>query len=292
MPRWLRRAGYALLGIVALVGLAVAALYGVTSRDIRRTYDFPGVPITPATDSAALERGRHLVEAIGKCQECHGDDYGGEQMVDDFAFGRLVAPNLTGGKGGIAGYGEGDWDRAIRHGVGRDGRALIFMPSEAFSVLSDADLAALVGYLHTRPPVDRELPSQRVGPMARALYLGGNFPLLPVNLIDHEGTRRPAAPGVTVEYGEYLATVGGCRACHGSGLAGTGDPSAPDLTRTRLAAWTEEDFFNSLRQGRRPDGTIVDPEKMPWIRSGKMTDDEVRAVRLYVRSLPGKQVSP
>ncbi|MBA2458804.1 MAG: hypothetical protein H0V43_07615 [Gemmatimonadales bacterium] len=36
-----------------------------------------------------------------------------------------------------------------------------------------------------------------------------------------------------------------------------------------------------MRQGRRPDGTIVDPNKMPWVRSGKMTDEEMRATWMY-----------
>ncbi|HUF36245.1 MAG TPA: hypothetical protein VMN37_09855 [Gemmatimonadales bacterium] len=55
-----------------------------------------------------------------------------------------------------------------------------------------------------------------------------------------------------------------------------------------LGAWDEADFFRSLREDRRPDGTAIDPEKMPWVRSGQMTDAEIRAVWTYVRSLPGR----
>jgi cytochrome c553 len=89
-----------------------------------------------------------------------------------------------------------------------------------------------------------------------------------------------------VEYGRYLATIGGCRACHGAALAGDANPDAPDITVGRLAGWSEADFFRSLREGRRPDGTAIDPEKMPWLRSGLMTDDEIRAVWAYMRSVP------
>ncbi|HYC33323.1 MAG TPA: cytochrome c, partial [Gemmatimonadales bacterium] len=137
-------------------------------------------------------------------------------------------------------------------------------------------------------PVDRENPRPRPGPIARALYLTGAFPLVPAEIVDH--TVRPAVPpaGVTIPYGRYLATIGGCRACHGADLAGTGAPDAPDLTKSRLAAWTEADFFRAIREGRRPDGTVIDPEKMPWVRSSLMTDDEIRAVWMYIRSLPGK----
>lgn len=203
-------------------------------------------------------------------------------------FARLAATNLTSGLGGIAGYTDADFERALRHGVRRDGRPLFFMPAEAFAVLSDADLAAVIGYLRTLPTVDRETPAPRIGPIARVLYLGGNFPLLPVERVSHEAHPPVPPPGESVEYGEYLATVGGCRSCHGGGLAGTGDPSAPDITRSRLPSWTEADFFRALREGRRPDGTVIDPEKMPWVRSGQMTDAEMRAVWRYVTSLPGR----
>ena len=287
MSRWLRWTGYGLLGLVALAVLAVAALYAATSIRMSRTHRFPDSPVRAATDSASLARGQHLVEAIGKCQDCHGDDYGGRMMMDSPVFARLAATNLTRGHGGIARYSDTDLERAIRHGVDPEGRPLLFMPAEAYAALGDADLAAVLGYLRTLSPVDREMPSPRIGPIARLLYLGGNFPLLPVELVDHE--RRPAAPapGATVEYGEYLATVGGCRSCHGAGLAGTGDPAAPDITVTRLGAWTETDFFRALREGLRPDGSAIDPEKMPWVRSGRMTDEEIRAVWMYLRSLPG-----
>jgi mono/diheme cytochrome c family protein len=211
---------------------------------------------------------------------------GGKLWVDEPAFGRLAGVNLTGGRGGIGDLTDADLERALRHGVGRDGRPLIFMPSEAYTAMSDQDLAALIGYLRSLPPVDRELPAPRVGPVARALYLGGNFPLLPVAVIDHGASRTTPVPGVTLEYGQYLATIGGCRGCHGLALAGDANPDAPDITVGRIGGWTEEDFFRSLRKGQRPDGSAIDPAKMPWVRSGQMTDDEIRAVWTYLRSLP------
>ncbi len=211
---------------------------------------------------------------------------GGERWIDDPAFARLAGANLTRGRGGIGEASDADLERAIRHGVGRDRRPLIFMPAEAFTAMTDADLSAMLGYIRTLPPVDRELPEPQLGPVARALYLAGSLPLLPVKLVDHTATRATPAPGVTVEYGEYLATIGGCRSCHGLALAGDANPEAPDITVGRLGRWTEADFFDALRHGRRPDGTVIDPEKMPWVRSGLMTDDEISAVWAYMRSLP------
>jgi cytochrome c553 len=289
VPRWLRWTGRLLAGLVLLIVLAIAVVYLVTSLAIRRTYHFPDSTVRAATDSASLVWGRHLVEAIGKCQECHDGDMGGKVMVDEPAFGRLAATNVTGGRGGTADYTDADFERAIRHGVGRDGRPLIFMPSEAFAPMSDEDLGALIGYLRTLPPVDRDHPEQRVGPVARLLYLLGNFPLLPVEIIQHDAPRPAYQHGITVEYGQYLATIGGCRSCHGQTLAGDANPDAPDITVGRLASWTEEDFFRALREGKRPDGSVIDPATMPWVRSGLMTADEIRAVWTYMRSLPAGQ---
>jgi mono/diheme cytochrome c family protein len=286
VPRWLRWIGRAVAVLLVLVAAAVAAVYAITTVHIRRTYDLPDSPVRAATDSASLVRGRHLAEAINKCQECHGPDLGGELWIDAPAFGRLAGVNLTTGRGGLRDYSDADFERAIRHGVGRDRQPLIFMPAEAFAAMSDEDLAALLGYLRSLPPVDREMPQPKVGPVARALYLAGNFPLLPVKLIDHDSRPTAPPPGATVEYGRYLATIGGCLSCHGLALAGDANPDAPDITVGRLGSWTEEDFFRSLRRGMRPDGSAIDPEKMPWVASGRMTDEEMRAVWLYMRSLP------
>jgi cytochrome c553 len=251
---------------------------------MRRTYRLPDADVHAARDSAGLARGRHLVEVIGKCAGCHGPNYGGTVISDNAAFGRLAAPNLTPGHGGIGERSDADLERAIRHGIGHDGRPLVFMPSEAYTVLGDGDLAALIGYLRALPPVDRTAPPKRIGPLPRVLYLVGNFPLLPFDRVDHTVRPRDPDPAVTVEYGRYLATAGGCRGCHGMALKGDANPDAPAIDRGRLAAWTEADFFRALREGRRPDGSVIDPEKMPWVRSGRMTDDEIRAVWRYLRS--------
>ena len=284
MPRWLRWIGFALLGLVTVLAVALVVVYVVSSSHLNRTYHFPDAGVAAATDSAALARGRRLAEIIGKCPLCHGADYGGKVLADNAAFGRLWPGNLTAGKGGIGRYTDADFERAIRHGVRQDGHPLVFMPSEAYGVMDDRDLAALIGYLRSLAPVDREIPAPRIGPLARTLYLVGNFPLLPVEVVDHTAPRPNVEAGVTVEYGRYLATVGGCRSCHGMALKGDANPDAPAIDRERLGAWTEADFFRALREGRRPDGTVLDPEKMPWVRSGQMTDDEIRAVWRYLRS--------
>ncbi|MBW3628989.1 MAG: cytochrome c, partial [Gemmatimonadetes bacterium] len=149
------------------------------------------------------------------------------------------------------------------------------------------------GFMRSIPPVDREVPARRVGPVARALSLSPRFPLIPARLIDHGSPPPPApAPAVSVTYGKYLTLVGRCTGCHLPDLSGGSGPppGATNITpdrETGIGRWTEADFFRALRSGLRPNHTRID-QVMPWVAAGQMTDDEIRAVWLYLRSVPPK----
>ena len=241
MRRWVRRLGLAVGGLVGLFLLLVVAFCIISYVRQQRTYTLVIPPLAIPTDSATLERGRHLVTAVGFCTDCHATDLGGKVLGDGFLTGRLAAANLTSGPGGLgANYTNEDLVRAIRHGVGRNGRSLIFMPAQVFQHMSDADLTAMIAYLHALPPVDRTLPRLRIGPVIRVFHLLG-FPLLPAERVDHHATAAPLAPSVSIAYGAYLANVSGCTGCHGPQLAGDGGPG-PNITRGAIGAWTEGDF--------------------------------------------------
>lgn len=292
MRVWVKRGLLATAGLVGVLVVAIAVFYLTSNRRIGKRFQVNAAEFAPATDSLAAMRGQRFVVVIGKCVECHGKDLGGKVMMDDRAFGRLAAANLTPGRGGVANRykTDADWARSIRHGVDPEGRALLFMPSHDYNPISDKDLADVIAYLKTLQPVDRELPKRRVGPVARALHLAGAFPLIPAELIDHEAARDTAPqPAVTVQYGKYLAWVGGCVGCHSTDLTGGGGPppGAPSINPARIGNWSEEDFFNALKRGIRPDGTAIKPA-MPWIYTMQMTDDEIRALWLYIRSVPPK----
>lgn len=67
-----------------------------------------------------------------------------------------------------------------------------------------------------------------------------------------------------------------------------GTPPAANLTPAGIGNWTEADFFHAIRTGKRPDGSVLN-SFMPWATFRNMTDDELRALWLYVRSLPPAQ---
>lgn len=281
---WVGKILGSLLGLLVLL---VALLYLITSPRINRIYDIPAPLISVQTDAASVERGQHLVTTVGLCQECHADNLAGHVLDEGVFIGRLVASNLTPGKGGIDHtVSDEDLMRAIRHGVGRDGKSLIAMSSNVYYDLGDADLAAMIAYLRSLPPIDSQLPDTRLGPLAR-LYILMDPSILVAQVIDHSAPR-PATPppGVTVEYGYYLSLT--CRVCHAANLAGEpGAGGGLNLTPGgELATWTRESFIRTLRTGITPTGKQLDSEDMPWRAIGSMTDDELGAIWLYLQSLP------
>jgi hypothetical protein len=67
-------------------------------------------------------------------------------------------------------------------------------------------------------------------------------------------------------------------------------PSAPNLTSGeggRLPGWGEEGFIQIIKTGQKH-GRAINPEYMPWESYRHMTEDELRAVYLYLQSLPPK----
>ncbi len=303
----LRRAGIAALMVMAACGkggdaareaarareAAAIAARGTDSALVTR-YEVRDVALAIPTDSATIARGAHLGQAVVACGECHGADLGG-QVLPMGGLGDFTAPNLTAGRGGVGGSyrTEAEWIRAIRHGVRADGTPLVFMPSAPYAHLSDEDLAAILAWVRSRPPVDREHPALTIGPDGHEVLAADPGLIIAAAIIDHR--RVPPArvtPGRTVEYGRYLANIAGCTHCHGPSLKGglqlgaPGTPPSTDLTSTGpTAQWTEAQFAMAVQGGVRPAGTGINPF-MPWKNYRFMTADEVGAIFDYIRAQP------
>ena len=289
--KWTGRLLAAVL-VLALVGAGV--VYAASERKLRHTYDTTVDSVSVPTDAASIARGEHLVRNIVDCTLCHGEDLGGAVYSSSRAIGTVAGPNLTRGKGGIgADYRTGDYVRAIRSGVRRDGRSLIVMPSEVFSHLSQKDLGAVIAFLEQVPPVDREVPRSGFGPVGRTLLAAGKMNILVAGKTPHITPPDSVPVDTTAEYGKYIADIAGCHGCHGYGLSGgrvagpPGLPPASNLTPAGIGSWAEGDLTRALREGKRPDGSQLD-EFMPWKVFRGMTDAEIHAIWLYLRSVPPK----
>ncbi len=292
MRRVLKWLGILVGGLVGLIVLALAVVYIVTSVRIGKTYDVPAVAISIPSGEEAIAEGKRLVTIRG-CTGCHGDDLSGQALIEDPVFAKIYSANLTGGQGSEIGeYDDAMLVRAIRDGVSHDDKPLIVMPSYEYHGLSEEDVGSIVAYIRSLPAVDHEQPDHTLGPLGRIFYLAGQIPVISAELIDHDAPR-PEAPevGETVAYGEYLATT--CTGCHhedfaGGPLPGAGpdDPIALNLTPGgELAGWSEEDFITTIRTGVTPGGSQLEDE-MPWKEFRQMTDTELKAIWLYLQSLP------
>jgi len=280
--------------IVGILVVLVAGFYTKTYLSVRsrlnQRYQVNPQTITLRTDSAVLALGARLVKAKG-CTECHTDDLGGKVFIDDGMLGRIVARNLTKGKGGLpADHSIRDWVLALKHGIRRDGKPLMIMPSHEFTLLSESDMGAIIAYATNLPKVDRELPDNSLKPLTYILTDLGTLPLIPAEMIDHNRSLvKEVKAEVSIEYGKYIATS--CQGCHRENMKG-GEPIAPgfpspaDISSTgRPGKWTDDEFINTLRTGTTPEGKALDPGQMPWPMAKEFNDVELKALHLYLNSL-------
>lgn len=287
--------------------------------------------LAASMDKESIARGEYLYKFGNQCWGCHTPGtpadpgalpVGGREFdLNNIGpgFGYYYATNLTPDKGtGIGDWTDGELVRAIREGVDREGRPLFpIMPAEYYEGISDRDALAVVAYLRTLPPIKSEIPANRPSFMAKLLFaLKVVKPRPPI-------TQPVVAPpvGTTAEYGRYLATnASGCSECHtprnlqngkviweqllaGSNFAFGGEMEqmpaaayAPNLTmdkETGIGNWTEDQFIESLRNGTRPDGTVM-LTLMPYPYYSFWTDDDLRALYRYLKTVPSQtnQVPP
>jgi hypothetical protein len=294
------------LAIAAFLYLLFRGPSAVKAADIR-------VVSTPDR----LERGEYLFTALLACDDCHSErDFsrlGGPAATQGRGKGTviplrglpgtIVASNITPDREtGIGAWTDGEKIRAIREGVGRDGRALYpLMPYQGFRALSDEDAQALVAYLNSLPPVRNALPRSRVSFPASMLIKGAPAP------VDHVIPSLDPDDGEV--YGDYLATIAGCEGCHtpvnflGNSIASLsyaggrlfetpyGLVASANLTQdaeTGIGKWEYKRFqelMHSYAQYKQ-DFPKVGPERftmMPWISYSRLTDHDVESLFLHLK---------
>lgn len=294
MKRVLKWTGIVLGSLIGLLLVAGVVLHFVGLSRLNNAPEVATKPVTVPTDAAAVARGAHLVNVVSECRECHGEQLEGSIFIDGEIGIYVAAPNLTAGKGGLgATYTDADWERAIRHGIGGDNRVLVIMPSNFFAHYSDDDLAAMIAYLKTFPPVDSDFSPRRIGFPGSVLGgIVGFAEFTKINGIDHAAVGGEGPPeGPTAEYGEYMVNIAMCGECHAVNLAGIvgddGPPPGPNLTPGgELGNWTEADFINTIRSGETPAGRQLSSDLMPWKIFSQMSDTELQAIWAYLHSLP------
>lgn len=323
MKKFFKWMGIVFAALMGLILVLFVFVYFRSNERLTRKYDLPEEQVAIPADQASIERGHHIFQFRG-CEACHsgGGSLAGAEVdqvldphlslpsqnaarmeghvyLDDPAIGQVIASNLTSGKGGVGDqYSDQAWVRAIRHGVRYDGTAMLFMPSTEFYFLSDEDLGQVIAYIKSAPAVDHELPRSKLSWTGKiVMTLVPTITFIPAEIIPHRAPR-PVAPevGVTAAYGEYLTYS--CKVCHGLTMSGgpipgfpSSWPAAPNLTfgeGSVLPSWDQEGFMNTIRTGVTPEGRKLRGQYMPWSSYKFMDDTELRAVWVYLQSLPKK----
>ena len=282
-----------LLGLLLVVAIGLV-IYG--QAQFKQTHsDRPLYAITADTSPEGLERGKYLMENAMSCTEaCHtaedGTLSGFIEEINDGPISMVFAvPNLTPDmETGLGGWTDAEIARAIREGVDKDGVELVVMPSYNYTALSDADVAAMIGYLRFLEPVRHEVPPIEGNAFAKVMLAVGAFGPSPVQ--DPITTARVAPTMGTLDYGRYMLSLGACSDCHQANFAGgqlpfssPEDAPAANLTPGgELTSWTTEDFVRAVQDGLHPNGKSLD-EGMP--RYGTSAED-LAAIFDYLKTLP------
>jgi mono/diheme cytochrome c family protein len=234
---------------------------------------------------------------------------------------RKVAPNLTPDRE----TGAGSWTdaqlvRAIRNGISHDGRQLsLAMPYDYYSVMTDDDVASVVAYLRSLPAVRNPLPKWIPTDVAETPPEPRRNPLSPAEIrrpVDRGAylvrlarcglchTARP--PGASWRHRRLDMEFGGGRRFSTTPFYDELDPdpataTAPKTSRERrgdivvsanitsdssgIAFFDQEIFIQTIRTGRVA-GIRPLSGAMPWNRYRLLTDEDLSAIFLYLRSVP------
>ncbi|HKS15627.1 MAG TPA: cytochrome c [Pseudomonas sp.] len=291
-------------GVIGFVGFLTYAKNGEN-----RT--FPAIQVELAGSSAAqVERGKY-VAAMGDCAACHTVPgktiYAGGYKLQT-PFGVIKASNITQDKEtGIGSWTLEEFDKAVRHGIGRDGYLYPAMPYPAYAKMTDQDMADLWAYMRTIAPVkqvvvENELPF----PFNQRFLLAG------WNLLFFQDKQFTPVPGVTalINRGDYLVNgPGHCAACHtGKNLLGGDVPAAlqggtlqgwhaPDLTPNQhvgLGRWTTDAILTYLKTGANHQAVASGPMMEAVENSTQyLTEGDLQAIAAYLKQIPAsKEVRP
>ena len=299
------------LAFVALTGgiLSIGYSWGNDGRNGTQAVS----RLTFERTAARYERGRYIVEGPAHCFQCHsevdwekpgaqpkaGKKGAGTTFAED-GMDWLVAPNITPDvETGAGRWTDEQFARAIREGIGHDGRRLFpMMPYMNFRDMSDEDLASVIVYVRSIDPVRNAVPKTTLPDAVKGMVP----PHQPI-------TASVLGPDMSnpVSRGKYLVTLGNCMSCHtpmnkqgqfitelafGGGMSFKGpwgQVTSANITPdpSGISYYDEAMFINTLRTGHV--GARKLNSIMPWGYFRNMTDEDLKAIYAYLRTLPPVQ---
>jgi hypothetical protein len=298
-----------------LVALAVILALGITFTIGWRPFFGPKARALTSrkfeSTPARLARGEYLVNNVTDCMDCHAQhDWtahdapitpntlgaGQDMTVFKGLPGKVDAPNITPDpETGAGNWTDDQLARAIREGVGHDGRALFpFMPYLDFHAMSDEDLASVIVYLRSLPAVRQQQPQTEL--IFPVKYLIRAVPEPLENPVPESDLSTPE------KRGKYLVTISGCGGCHtpqdahGQPLPGMefaggfvldgpwGKVASANISSdaSGIADFDETRFTQVMRTGYDKSRKLS--QIMPWRTYRGMNEEDIAGIFAYVKT--------
>ncbi|VVQ34918.1 Gluconate 2-dehydrogenase cytochrome c subunit [Pseudomonas fluorescens] len=264
-------------------------------------------------DQNLIKQGEYLARA-GDCVACHtakdGKPFAGGLPMET-PIGTIYSTNITPDKTGLGNYSFEDFDKAVRHGVVKNGSTLYpAMPYPSYASVNETDMKALYAYfMHGVAPVAQENQASDIPwPLSMRWPLTGWRWMFAPAVADYK-----AAPDedAVVSRGAYLVEgLGHCGACHtpraltmqekvlnaGEGstflsgsapLEGWIAKSLRGDHKDGLGSWSEEQLVQFLKTGRSDRSAVFGGMSDVVTHSMQyMTDNDLTAIARYLKSLP------
>ena len=273
-----RRAGMVITTLALLAGAGLAAVWGLSEREIRVQREAPLLPVQHALPADPVE-GERLARIVGCLDGCHGrDGEGGHEEIEGII--RHVAPTLS---QVLPAYSDEELARLVRFGVKRDGRSAVGMTSYTFWALGDQDLANVIAALRRLPTVPAMERTLELSWRGRWSLVTGEW-AVSSEQVERDRPRLGDIPRTTpAERGRYLASIT-CSECHGLDFQGNALERAPSLAI--VGAYSAEQFLHLMRTAEPPGGRALDPN-MRWVADAPFTDTEIGDLFQFLRSHHG-----
>lgn len=262
-----------------------------------------------SNDNELIQRGKYLSIA-GDCVACHSVP-GGKPFAGGLALstpiGEIISTNITPSKSaGIGNYTEAQFSDALRKGIRGDGAHLYpAMPYTSYAKVSDDDVTAMYAFfMNGVAPVDtRTKPTDLPFPFNIRLSMAG-WNLL---FLDRQPYKSDPTQSSEWNRGAYLTQgLTHCSACHtprnlfmaessANELAGgeVGNWHAPNITsdpNAGIGGWATDELVKYLKTGDSlGKGQAAGPMAEAVDHSLQyLTDADVRAIAVYLKSVPGR----
>jgi mono/diheme cytochrome c family protein len=279
MVKLLRWTGYVVGSLVLLLLIAAAAIWLLAAQKLNAQANGKLEHLAAPSAVQLADAPRQLYAL--RCLDCHGKGLRGNLFFNEPSVAKIYAPNLT----EIAARASDEQlARALRQGIGIDGRSLVIMPSATFSRLNDGEVAALIATIRSLPRGGERTPEREVGFLGRLGLVTGKFHTS-TDEVGQYAKNQPLDLGPQYAAGRHIA-ASNCAECHGANLeGGEVEPglNAPDLTIA--GSYDLPAFIKLMRTGVPPGGREL--KLMSGIaRKGlsHMSDAEIEDLHAYLQA--------